>query len=370
MQHVRRNKKSCQKFILGTALYIFVVLLLLFIVIFIILPLVFKYSIGIQRSLVFPTWAIPPGMNYSDIDHFGIEGVKNFYITVNHNENLTSDDDNQNVTLGVWQILPLEILSDVIKNEDYNFDGVLSNGKYDILLYLHGNGHDRSAIVDKYVILRKYFHIFAVDYRGYADSTKAELTETNVVNDITQVYEWLVNRTNSNIFVWGHSLGTAVGTHLTANLKKNYIFPKGLILETPFTSITDVMGKHPFVKSFYAWLPWFRTTIIQPMIDNDFDFDSQKYIVDVDCPIMILHAKDDTIIPYSFATELYNTAVNNRNYTYQGNVTYYLFDEVGYDHMLIHTAPELPGYLENFVDSSIKFSLSKQIERKDAERKL
>lgn len=53
-------------------------------------------------------------------------------------------------------------------------------------------------------------------------------------------------------------------------------------------------------------MPWFRVTIIDPIIENDFNFESKKYILDVDCPIMMLHAKDDTVIPFRFATEVSN----------------------------------------------------------------
>lgn len=58
------------------------------------------------------------------------------------------------------------MLSDVIENHEYNFDGVLTNGNYNVLLYMHGNGASRAAAIELYEILRKYFLIFAVDYRG------------------------------------------------------------------------------------------------------------------------------------------------------------------------------------------------------------
>lgn len=95
--------------------------------------------------------------NYSDVEGIGIKGVKNFYVIL---------DNEDNVTLGVWHILPFEILSDIIDNDDYNYDGILANGNYNILLYLHGNGSDRASALQLYEILRKFFQIFAVDYRG------------------------------------------------------------------------------------------------------------------------------------------------------------------------------------------------------------
>lgn len=80
-----------------------------------------------------------------------------------------------NVTLGVWHVLPYEILSDVIDNNDYNYDGILENGNYNILLYLHGNGADRASSLELYEILRKHFQILAIDYRGTAEKTELRL---------------------------------------------------------------------------------------------------------------------------------------------------------------------------------------------------
>jgi fermentation-respiration switch protein FrsA (DUF1100 family) len=45
--------------------------------------------------------------------------------------------------------------------------------------------------------------------------------------------------------------------------------------------------------------------MLDPIVYNGFGFESTKYIVDVDCPIMILHAKDDTIVPYDLATKVF-----------------------------------------------------------------
>lgn len=42
----------------------------------------------------------------------------------------------------------------------------MNNTKHSILLYLHGNGSDRTNSVNLFEILRKFFYIFAVDYRG------------------------------------------------------------------------------------------------------------------------------------------------------------------------------------------------------------
>ncbi|KAF7274573.1 lysophosphatidylserine lipase ABHD12-like isoform X2 [Rhynchophorus ferrugineus] len=266
-------------------------------------------------------------------------------------------EDSLNITLGVWQIIPKELVSDIVKNEDYNFDGILDNGKYNILLYLHGNGADRTKSIELYEILREFFHIFALDYRGNGDSSKGELTGEYVINDVGYIYKWLKRRSNARIFVWGHSFGSGVATLLLEKLKKEGIQSSGLILESPFTSVTDVIETYSFIK-FYSFLPWFEATIVDPIKTNDLDFNEKIAISDVDCPIMILHAKDDEIIPYSIATELYYTAINNRNATYQGNVTYHLYEDNGYGHMHIYLSPDLPLQVRDFRDECLEFENS------------
>ncbi|KAJ8919717.1 hypothetical protein NQ315_006245 [Exocentrus adspersus] len=345
-----KSRSCCAKCCLGTFLYILVLFLLLFVIFFVIVPVVFKYSVGIQRNLIFPTWVIPQ-QNYSDIEAYGIKGVKNFYVNVGKEDN---------VTLGVWHILPFEILSEIIDNDDYNYEGVLENADYNIMLYLHGNGNDRAAALELYEILRKHFQIVAVDYRGYADSSKATMNETGIVGDIVELYKWLRKKSQSRIFVWGHSLGSGVATHLISDLKNDNISTSGVVLETPFTSVTDVMKSHPVLK-VYSFMPWFSLTITDPIVYNDLNFNSASYILDVDSPIMMLHAKDDEIIEYRFATELFNVAVNNRNYTYQGNVTYHLFEALDYGHMNIYKAPELPNYVSEFIEECDKFERKKKV---------
>lgn len=90
---------------------------------------------------------------------------------------------------------------------------------------------------------------------GYADSTAStNMTESSVVNDVVHIYKWLKERTKAKIFIWGHSLGSAVATHVTANLKKARITPMGVVLETPFTSVIDVMKLHPIVKVLVSFV--------------------------------------------------------------------------------------------------------------------
>lgn len=63
-----------------------------------------------------------------------------------------------------------------------------------------------------------------------------------------QLYKWLQKQTTADIYVWGHSLGTALSTHTVKMLKKEGIIPYGLVLESPFTTMREEITLHPIGK--------------------------------------------------------------------------------------------------------------------------
>jgi abhydrolase domain-containing protein 12 len=182
---------------------------------------------------------------------------------------------------------------------------------------------------------------------GYGDSSKNELSEDAVVNDCVQLYEWLVTKTSAPIFIWGHSLGTALASRTTVILhsKPNISQPVGLILEAAFTKMSEELYVHPYGKIF-AWLPWFDATIVKPLEKNGFLFDNSKHILNVECPILILSAEDDSIVPYRFGQKL-NEIAKRRSVV--NTTLYYQFAyNLGYDHNFIYQDPFLPYFINYF----------------------
>lgn len=71
------------------------------------------------------------------------------------------------------------------------------------------------------------YDVIAFDYRGFGDSS-GEATEAGLVTDAQFVYQWLETRTNARrrIYLWGHSLGSAVAVQVAADQSKHLIrFP-------------------------------------------------------------------------------------------------------------------------------------------------
>lgn len=321
---------------------VLIFLIVLFVIVFIILPLTYKNSYTLQRYIIFSYYVSwPLHHNFKDPTEVGVSNCRNFYVKTD-----------EGVSLGAWQILTEGYF--VSKNElpTYNFEEALNDGQ-NVILYSHGNCGTRAEAhqIELYKVLRTHFHVIVFDYRGYADSTRTNPTEDGLSKDITAMYNWIAQRTNSKIFLWGSSLGTSLSLKALASLEEENRRPYGVILESPFTNLRDEIIEHPIAKLFKK-LPWFYYTIVNPM-QNNFKFQSDLFILSVNCPILILHAEDDLIVPYKLGKRLYEIGVSNRNLS-QGFIKFEGFARsLGYGHKYICRAPVLHYIIEKFVHDAI-----------------
>lgn len=307
---------------------------------FIGLPFVFKYSPYIQRNLVFlPFIRMPKNVNFSDPASEGLPGTKNFYL-----------ETDSGVKVGVWQILPVSQVEEAEGKELDWWDNQLSDGRT-VILYLHGNTAHRAGEHRKelYQVLRGMdFHVVAFDYRGYADSsTHIAPTESGVVRDARAVYEWLSSRAAGKVVVWGHSLGTAISSHLVADLCQEDQRPCALVLESPFNNIFDEVRNHP-MGWLWRKMPWYDWFFTAPLATNDLGFVSDQRVQVIDVPILILHAEDDLVVPFKLGKALYESALEGRA-SHWPKVHWKEFSgQHGYAHKFICRAPELPDIIREF----------------------
>ncbi|XP_030761237.1 lysophosphatidylserine lipase ABHD12-like [Sitophilus oryzae] len=318
-----------------------------FSIIWIIIPLSFRWSLPFQTFMVFIPIESPRNPQFSQPEEvYSIQGVQNFYKTV-HDE-----PRNAQTSIGMWLILHEDDITNTLSVED-----VISDSSRDILIYLHGVYANRAKPLHQYSVFRKYFLVIAIDHRGYGDSGgNVDMTETGIVRDHVQLYNWVRSLNPTvDIYYWGHSLGTALTTHTLKVLKEEQnVVPKGLILESPFTSMEDVIRNIVFGKIF-EWLAYFESTILQPLRDNQLVFLSYQHITSIDCPIMILHAEDDSVVPYKLGVLLAEIANKTRTAN-QGDVVFHGFsDDLGHGHDDITRNPGIYRMIEEFKDACEQF---------------
>ena len=154
------------------------------------------------------------------------------------------------------------------------------------ILYSNGNGEDIGDLRDIFETFQSAgYSVFAYDYRGYGTSD-GKASEKSFYEDAGVVYSYLVNKLNKppeKIIVLGRSIGCAAAIDIASREKV-----AGLILESAFTSA-------------------FR--VVMPIVPFPFDkFNNIDKIDKVGCPILFIHGRADTIVPFSHGLSLFEKA--------------------------------------------------------------
>lgn len=154
------------------------------------------------------------------------------------------------------------------------------------ILYIHGNAEDLGLIefvLD--VLYNMGFSVFAYDYRGYGLS-EGKPSEQNAYEDAQTAYDYLTQELEidpEKIIVLGRSVGGGSAVHLAKHQPVG-----GLILESTFTSA-------------------FKVVMPIPLLPFD-KFRNAAKITDINVPILFIHGKEDTVIPFSHSQKLYDIA--------------------------------------------------------------
>ena len=177
-------------------------------------------------------------------------------------------------------------------------DGVELDGWYlpaenarGVLIFFHGNAGNISHRLDSLKIFNGLgLSTLIFDYRGYGRS-QGKVSEQGTYRDAEAVWRYLSeqNVPAGRIIVFGRSLGAAIAAYLATRHT-----PAGLILESAFTSVPD------FAARTHWYLParWLAR----------FSYSTEVYLKSVKCPVLIVHSREDDIIPFRNGRELFDAA--------------------------------------------------------------
>jgi uncharacterized protein len=159
-----------------------------------------------------------------------------------------------------------------------------------VVLYFPGNGDSLAGSVGRFRnIVSDGTGLIALSYRGYAGSS-GHPSEQSLLLDAAATYAFAASRSETGrMIAWGYSLGTGVAVALAAEHPFG-----GLILEAPYTSITDVAA---------AALPYLPVRLL--LKDR---FASDARIQRVTAPLLIMHGTEDATIPITFGERLFGLA--------------------------------------------------------------
>ena len=194
---------------------------------------------------------------------------------------------------------------------------------YKTILFLHGNAGSLENRIHKINHFKDMnVNFLLISWRGFSGN-KGKPTEKGLYEDAKSAVSWLKSKgvNENNIIIYGESLGTGVATEIAQN--KNFA---GIILESPFTSMIDA-GKNQ-----YPYLP------VRLLLKDKYE--SNKKIKNIKSPILIMHGKVDTLVPFDMGKKMYELANEPK---------YYYFSE--YDDHMMEYNEKLLKVLKDFISS-------------------
>lgn len=158
------------------------------------------------------------------------------------------------------------------------------------LLYSHGNAEDLGTLLPALESFRQAgFAVFAFDYRGYG-SSPGKPSEAGLYQDELAAYDYLTTNLGipaTQVIAYGRSVGAAAA--LEAATQRQVA---GLVLESPFLSAFRVLTRVPV-------LPWDK-------------FPNARKMSRVTCPVLVIHGRDDQVIPFWHGERLFALATSRK----------------------------------------------------------
>jgi len=166
-----------------------------------------------------------------------------------------------------------------------------------LLIFFHGNAEDVGMCYTLMSCFRRRLNVrvLAFEYPGYGLYGYEEKDADRMLRDALTVFDYAVSVLKvreKDIFVFGRSIGCSVASYLA-----KYRDPSFAILMSPFKSLKDAAVA--VVGSFLA-------TMVAERLDN------AEMVKTVKAPILIIHGKQDELIPYQQAQELYECCEQSR----------------------------------------------------------
>ena len=150
------------------------------------------------------------------------------------------------------------------------------------MLFFHGNAGNISHRLETIKIYNQLgFNFLIFDYRGFGIST-GKPSEKGTYLDADTVWQYLIDEKElraKDIIIAGRSLGGGVATELAKKVQ-----PAMLILESTFTSMTEVSSEH------YPFMP---TGLIVKH-----KYETNQKLKQIHCPILLVHSTNDEVIPF------------------------------------------------------------------------
>jgi len=142
--------------------------------------------------------------------------------------------------------------------------------------------------------------VLLAEYRGYGRS-KGSPSQERITADFVKFREWLDQRDEvdpTRVLYHGRSLGGGVVAQLTAIHP-----PAALILESTFTSVMDMASSFMVPRNFISD-PYDTLEVVRSLGE---------------VPVLVMHGRRDSVVPYAHGVKLAEAAANSRFETFDAD---------------------------------------------------
>lgn len=176
---------------------------------------------------------------------------------------------------------------------------IATPGATETILFSHGNASDCGAMYQIYLLMAHTLrvNVVAYDYTGYGASKafNRRPTEHQTYIDILAVYQWCIERRivenpERQLILYGQSVGSGPSTYLA--IRKPVA---GLVLHSPILSGLRVLTASRALACFDIF----------PNINR---------IVNVSCPVFVMHGEEDMEVPLHHGLELHEAVPSKFQY--------------------------------------------------------
>ena len=172
-----------------------------------------------------------------------------------------------------------------------------------VVVQFHGNGENMTShFLTVYWMALEGWDVFAFDYRGYGASGGSKSLKGSVDDGVAALAYARSKAPGLPLVVIGQSLGGALAV---ASLDKDGGEGlKALVLDSTFSSYQRVTQQ----KLSLAWLTWPLQWPLSRLLISDRFSPDREIKRRKPAPLLMLHAKDDPVVPYSEGRRLYALA--------------------------------------------------------------
>jgi hypothetical protein len=179
------------------------------------------------------------------------------------------------------------------------------------VIQFHGNAENMSShYLSLAWLVEQGYQLVAFDYRGYGKSEGDPSQKGTYLDALAALnLAWKFHQENhaQHFIVFGQSLGGAIATRALQDFPQKEKVDL-LVLDSTFTSYKSVARRK--LASF--WLTWPISPIGGLLVSDDFN--AEKALQENKSQVLIIHDKEDPVLPFSCAEESYKLATAKKDF--------------------------------------------------------